>query len=151
MSQDEHLDNHILNIVQNNKLSEQIEIQQHLKKRGYDIPQATLSRRLKKLKISKVDGIYTITEYPNRQLPTVHNMQVSETGLIILHTSPGNANSLAYFFDQKYQNIPAEQKKQSEIIGTIAGDDTVLIIVRKLSDIEKVTKKIQLHFPYLID
>ncbi len=150
MHQDEYLDNHILNIIQNNTLEEQVEIQQLLKNRGYNIPQATLSRRLKKLKIAKVNGKYEILEYPNTQLPIILNMQVSELGLIVLHTNPGNANNLAYFFDQNYVKLPIAQPP-TMIVGTIAGDDTVLVIIKKLSELKKVIDLIKQNFPYLID
>ena len=149
MQQDEYLDNHILNIIQNNEIQEQIVLQKLLQDRGYDIPQATLSRRLKKLKIAKIEGVYKIIEFRVSHLPLILNMQVSDFGLIILHTSPGNANNLAYFFDQKYIKIPIDKKSDSPIIGTIAGDDTVLIIIRKQDDIKKVISIILNEFPYL--
>lgn len=47
MSYDNVLDGHILSIVQTQEIPEQIDLQNKLKERGYDIPQATLSRRLK--------------------------------------------------------------------------------------------------------
>src|SRR5258707_125806 len=102
MLHDTVLDGHILNIIQNHDIFEQSDLQVILKERGYDTPQATLSRRLKKLKIAKVSGVYKVIEFAQPHLPLVLNMQVSESGLIVLHTQPGNANNLAYFFDQKY-------------------------------------------------
>lgn len=47
------LDTHILSIIQKNQVSEQSELHKILCEHGYDVPQATISRRLKKLKNSK--------------------------------------------------------------------------------------------------
>lgn len=149
MSKDAHLDGLILNIVQNSSISEQSELQNILQEKGYDVPQATLSRRLKKLKIAKVSGVYEIIEFQQPYLPIILNCQVSDFGLIVLHTHPGNAQGLAYFFDQKYVSYAAKEQKLSPILGTIAGDDTVMIIVRRQQDVEAVIALIQQDFPYV--
>ena len=149
MGKNNQLDGHILNIIQNNIIEEQSDLQKHLEERGFEIPQATLSRRLKKLNIAKVSGEYKIIDYNQPYLPLILNMKVSDLGLIILHTHPGNANSLGYFFDQKYVSYSPKEKKDSVILGTIAGDDTVLIIVKSKGDLKKAISLIQQDFPYL--
>lgn len=149
MLQETVLDGHILNIIQNNEISEQSELQDLLQGRGFDIPQATLSRRLKKLKIAKVAGVYQVIEFNQPHLPLVLNMQVSDLGLIVLHTNPGQASSLAYFLDQKYVSFSQKTKVSSGIIGTIAGDDTVLIIIKSKDDLEGVLNVLYKEFPYL--
>lgn len=149
MLQETVLDGHILNIIQNNEISEQSELQDLLQSRGFDIPQATLSRRLKKLKIAKVAGVYQVIEFNQPHLPLVLNMQVSDLGLIVLHTNPGQASSLAYFLDQKYVSFSQKTKVSSGIIGTIAGDDTVLIIIKSKDDLEGVLNVLYKEFPYL--
>lgn len=149
MSRDMILDGYILNIIQNNKIGEQIELQQHLSARGYDIPQATLSRRLKKLNIAKVSGIYKIIEFKTTNLPLILKINVSEFGLIVLHTDPGNANTLAFYIDQKYVDAHSFDKKNPPILGTIAGDDTILLIIKSRNDLEKVLQLLQEEFPYL--
>ncbi len=150
MQRNEIIDGHIINIVQNNEILEQSDLQKMLKDRGYDIPQATLSRRLKKLNIAKISGIYKVMDLDKPNLPLVLNIQVSDFGLIVLHTHPGNANSLAYFFDQKYVTYTPINPKKSGILGTIAGDDTVLLIVKNKADVENVLTIIQKELPYLI-
>jgi len=149
MSYDAALDGHILNIIQAQEIHEQIDLQMKLKERGYDIPQATLSRRLKKLKIVKVGGVYQVVDFTTPHLPLVLNLQVSEFGLIVLHTHPGSANSLAVFFDKKYASFSLDQQNTSGILGTIAGDDTVILIVRSKQDLKPVLQLIQEDFPYL--
>ncbi|MFJ1267405.1 arginine repressor [Legionella lytica] len=149
MSQDALLDGHILNIVQTEKISEQSDLQQSLAERGYTIPQATLSRRLKKLKIAKVAGIYQVVDFNIPNLPLVLNIQVSDFGLIVLHTHPGNANSLAYYIDKKYVSFSQHSTKNSGILGSIAGDDTVLLIVKSQEKQEEIFQLLHTEFPYL--
>lgn len=149
MGQDTVLDSHILNIVQTEKIAEQIDLQASLEHRGYIIPQATLSRRLKKLKIAKINGLYQVVDFNIPNLPLVLNMQVSDFGLIVLHTHPGNANSLAYFIDKKYVSFSSTNSKNSGILGTIAGDDTVLLILKGKAQLDMVLQLLRTDFPYL--
>ena len=144
------VDARILSIIQKHVIAEQSELQKLLKEKGFNIPQATLSRRIKKLNIAKVSGIYKIIDFNQPNLPIILNMQVSEFGLIVLHTHPGNASSLAYFFDQKYVTYSPHQPKDSEILGTIAGDDTVLLVIKSKKDLKQVMSMIQEEFPYLV-
>lgn len=149
MSQDPVIDGHILNIVQTEEIAEQSDLQKSLKERGYEVPQATLSRRLKKLKIAKVDGVYQILGLNTPNLPLVLNMQVSDYGLIVLHTHPGNANSLAFFIDRKYVSFSQHSNEKSGILGTIAGDDTVLLIIKGDGCLNGVLQLLRQDFPYL--
>lgn len=149
MSKDAVLDSHIINIIQSNKIAEQLELQHSLKVRGYDIPQATLSRRLKKLKIAKVSGVYKVVDFVNSSLPLVLSIHVSDYGLVILHTDPGNASSLGYYIDQKYVNYHSFEEKDSGVLGTIAGDDTLLLIIKGKDYLEKVLQLLHEEFPYL--
>jgi transcriptional regulator of arginine metabolism len=149
MSHDNILDGHILSIVQTQEILEQIDLQAKLKERGYDIPQATLSRRLKKLKIAKVAGVYRVVDFNMPSLPLVLNIQISDSGLIILHTHPANANSLASFIDRKYVAFSPQSSNNSGILGTIAGDDTVLLIIKTKNSLAGVLQLLQDEFPYL--
>ena len=136
-AKDQMLDKQIIQIIQAGGIAEQSQLQEALKRLGYDIPQATLSRRLKKLKIAKVEGIYKAIDFNMVFVPPVLNLQVAEPNLIVLHTYPGNGNSLAYFIDQKYISFYSHKNENHDILGTIAGDDTVLVIVKDLSALKK--------------
>lgn len=149
MAHDHVIEGHILNLVQTQKIHEQFELQAFLKDRGFDIPQATLSRKLKKMKIAKVDGIYKVVQFNLPTLPPILNMQLSESGIMVLHVHPGQASSLAYFFDQKYVSFSPQNPSQTGILGTIAGDDTVILIIRSKADVPKVLAAIRQDFPYL--
>ena len=149
MTYDNTIEAHILNIIQNQPIREQKELQAKLKKNGYKIPQATLSRRLKKLNIAKVGGVYKIIELVKPVSLAVLNMQISDLGLIVLHTHPGNANSLALFIDQKYVDLTGSSSKKTAILGTIAGDDTVLVITKNQREAKKVLEILKAEFSYL--
>ncbi len=146
---DNTLGEHILNIIQNHEILEQSDLQTLLKKRGYNISQATLSRKLKELKIAKVAGMYKVIDINQYRLPLILNMQISDFGLIVLHTQPGQASSLGYFLDQKYVIYSLNNSKSIGIIGTIAGDDTVLLIIKSKAELNKVLQSIYETFPYL--
>lgn len=149
MSYDNILDGHILSIVQSQDIPEQSDLQKYLRERGYDIPQATLSRRLKKLKVSKVAGIYRVVDFTMPSLPFVLNIQISDYGMIVLHTQPGNANSLASYLDKKYVNFSLQNTSESGVLGTIAGDDTILLIIKSKLHLGIVLETLRKEFPYL--
>lgn len=149
MAHDHIIEGHMLNLVQTHSIREQSELQELMKERGFDIPQATLSRKLKKMKIAKVDGIYKVIQFNMPILPPILNLQVSESGIMVLHVHPGQASSLAYFFDQKYVSFSAQNPSNSGILGTVAGDDTVILILRSKADVSKIMKLIEEDFPYL--
>ncbi|KTD18639.1 ArgR family transcriptional regulator [Legionella jordanis] len=149
MSYDSILDGHILSIVQTREIMEQSDLQHFLSERGYDIPQATLSRKLKKLKIAKVAGVYRVVDFALPNLPLVLNMQISDFGLIVLHTHPASASSLASFIDRKYVSFSFQEESPSGIIGTIAGDDTVILIIKNKQLLPNALAILKQEFPYL--
>ncbi|KTD65162.1 arginine repressor [Legionella shakespearei] len=151
MTHDSVLEDVILLIVQTENIAEQSDLQQSLKKRGYDIPQATLSRWLKKMKIAKVSGYYKVIDYNQPGLPLVLNIQFSDFGMVILQTHPGNANSLAYYLDRKYISFSIKETSSSGILGSIAGDDTVLLIIKSKAHQQHVHDILQSEFPYLFN
>ena len=149
MSYDKLLDELILSLVQTEEIAEQSDLQDLLKEREYAVPQATLSRRLKKLKIAKVAGIYRLVDFLQQAVPLVLHVQVAESGFIVMHTHPGSANNLGIFFDKKYVAFSPYSINDSGILGTVAGDDTLLVVVKSKAHIAGVLKIIQTEFPYL--
>lgn len=150
MLYDTTLDGHIMNIIQIDEISEQGDLQNILKKRGFDVPQATLSRRLKKLKIAKVAGVYKVIDFNQTNLPSILNIEVSDFGFIVLHTNPGSANGLGYFIDHKYVDYFQKNNKKSGVLGSIAGDDTVLVIVKNKNDLKNFLELIKIDFPHIL-
>ncbi len=140
MSYNNIINEYITQFVENNHISEQSDICKHLKEKGYNIPQATISRRLHKLKIAKIAGIYKLTESKNINIPTILDIKPSDSFLIVIHTYPAQANALAYILDKAYVFSNSEDDRDLKILGTIAGDDTVLVITKNLEAQQKTLK-----------
>lgn len=125
----------IKQIILSGKISSQDELLHIMKDQGYDLTQATLSRDLKILKVAKVSDptlgyVYVIPEGVNNDLQRENSrinfladgfrdLQFSGN-LAVIKTMPGYASSLAAVIDNA---------EPFEIIGTIAGDDTILLIM----------------------
>lgn len=105
-----------------------------LQERGSFCTQATLSRNLRQLGVSRVrdgNGNYRYSIINDRKvladpglkmnIVTVIRDIIESNGLMVIRTIPGNANSTAYYIDNAGRH---------EIAGTIAGDDTILVIPR---------------------
>ena len=143
------LDEQIMDIIQHKEIAEQSELQDLLRQIGFDIPQATLSRRLKKLNVAKVGGTYMSIDPGAAHVPRILHMQLSDFGLIVLHTLPGHANGLAYYLDQKYVTHDPREPKSSGLLGTIAGDDTLLLIAKDRAGVLNIVAILKTLFPYL--
>ncbi len=123
----------IKQILIENKISKQEELLKILVDNGFTLTQATLSRDLKELNVgTKYDKnfghIYFVEEEKQIkkdaeaiELDSVMSLEIS-ANLAVLKTYPGFANSVGAIIDKR--NIP-------EIIGTVAGNDTVLIIIKE--------------------
>ena len=135
----------IKDIISNNAVERQEELLNLLKSKGLEATQATLSRDMKLLKISKApnlagDYVYMLpagNNYTNvlspekieETIPTgVATIEFSGQ-LAVLKTRPGYASAIASDIDRKAQR---------EIVGTIAGDDTILIVPREGITREKI-------------
>ena len=119
--------NAIASIVNSNKIHTQEELVSALDKKGISVTQATLSRDIKEMGVVKVSdsehgqyySIPRITSSGSRRC--VEKIDVSGQ-LCVLHTQPGFASPIASSLDSS--DIPG-------IMGTIAGDDTVLVMLRE--------------------
>ncbi len=129
-------------LLSSNEIGSQEELLNELKKEGFVVTQATLSRDLKQLKVAKaasMNGHYVYVLPNETMYKRVHTplratemmavpgfQSINFSGNIgVIHTRPGYASSIAYNIDNS--DIP-------EILGTIAGDDTIFIVIREGSD-----------------
>jgi len=147
VAHDKIVDEHILYLVQSEQIREQADLTRHLKAKGFDVPQATLSRRLKKLDIAKVGGIYKLIESSTTSLPGILSFNTTDSGLIVLRTLPGQANAVAYIIDQSF--VGTHSTNTSGILATIAGDDTILVIVDKQENIDQAVRALKKKFQTL--
>jgi transcriptional regulator of arginine metabolism len=137
-------------LISSKELSNQEEVLQALKVEGFLLTQATLSRDLKQLKVAKaasMNGKYVYvlpneTMYkrihkplsPTEMMQTPGFVSINFSGNMgIIKTRPGYASSIAYNIDSS--DIP-------QIIGTIAGDDTIFIVIKEGTTPEEVKESL---------
>ncbi len=115
----------ILQIVRSKGIYTQEELARELGERGVQATQVTLSRDMREIGLVKTaDGYRQLAaEKSGPDLAGVvddymQDIRVAQN-LVVVKTSPGNANSLA---------IAIDREELDEVVGTVAGDDTVLVI-----------------------
>jgi transcriptional regulator of arginine metabolism len=145
MSSD-NIDFLILQLITNNEIHEQSRLQAFLKEKGHIIPQATISRKLKKLNIQKIGASYKKIEETQWQTPKIIGIKVAKPNLVVLHTDPGQANAVAIQIDKQYTLNPYIEGSMKKLIGTIAGDDTILLIIEEEKYIQDVIDILQEKF-----
>ena len=126
-------------IISSQQLGSQDELLNALQKEGFKLTQATLSRDLKQLKFAKAASmsgnyVYVLpneTMYKRVSTPNSIREMMRVPGFIsinfsgnmgIIKTRPGYASSIAWNIDNS--DVP-------EILGTIAGDDTIFIVIKE--------------------
>lgn len=138
----------IKEIIQKETIETQEELAAALQREGINVTQATVSRDIKELQLLKVpygNGRYKYalsaekkTVMSENHIAVLFQEAVtridSSMNLIVIHTIPGSAQSIAFSIDHS---------DHSEILGTLAGDDTVLIIMRKPEDVPVLVERIQ--------
>lgn len=132
------IDKLILDIISKNDISDQSKLLEIITEKGVSISQATLSRKLNKLNISKKNYIYKIAEQRKTKYLDVLEYKKSPPNLIVLLTNPGHAGPLGFYIDEKYVS-----DESSNILGCIAGDDTVLVITDGQEDLNIICKNIE--------
>lgn len=137
----------ILELIKNKSIQTQEELANALKNEGYDVTQATVSRDIKELNLIKTisaDGSYrysVVSGVKQDQQDRLHKIFASTVlkvqsanNIIVLKTMQGSANTVAVVIDSL---------NNDDILGSVAGDDTVIIIVRsneKVTSIENLIK-----------
>ena len=126
-------------IISSQEIVRQDALLKELAKEGFTLTQATLSRDLKQLKVAKAASVngYYVYVLPNNTMykrmvdPLSAGELLRDNGFLsiefsdniaVIKTRPGYASRLAYDIDNNNIN---------EIIGTIAGDDTIMLILRE--------------------
>ena len=124
----------ILEIVEREAITSQEQLRNRLKLRGIEATQATLSRDIRALELVKraADGAYSRPGAATGEEPEeVVESAVSDylrrhervEQMLVLRTDPGNAQPLA---------IAIDRARLPQVAGTIAGDDTILVICRSI-------------------
>ena len=136
----------ISDLVSENVVASQEELWQLLLGRGMDVTQATLSRDVRDLGLARVsaeDGVrYVVPEalgdddakpLLDTLLPQLFSRINGVGELIVLHTVRSGAQPIAEAIDQE---------EFDEVLGTIAGDDTILIVTKSPEAREQLTRRL---------
>ena len=141
------------------ELCSQDDVLKALTKEGYNITQSTLSRDMRLLKVSKAvmaDGryIYVLpneTAYKRVQKPMTAREMLLTSGFVslkfsgnmgVIHTPPGYASRIAYNIDNS---------KIQQILGTIAGDDTIFFIIAEGAERKEIITALGYIIPEITD
>jgi len=138
----------LIEVISSAKVETQEELANSLRELGFIITQATISRDIKELGLVKVPDSAGSYHYALPQeikisnsrdrlrrlfIDNVVRLDFSEN-LIVVHTLSGTAHAVAASLDRiEWPNV----------IGTVAGDDTILIVVKPKAAVEKVMREMQ--------
>jgi transcriptional regulator of arginine metabolism len=134
----------ILDALKHGSFASQEDLQRVMRRRGFRVGQATLSRDIRDLNLSKTHQGYSLPHGENGAgvaLPPVSRL-VREfvldvrlaQNLLVVKTIVGSAQPVAAALDEA---------DWSEVVGTIAGDDTILIVCPDKEDARKLANRIE--------
>ncbi|GAC43020.1 transcriptional regulator AhrC/ArgR [Paenibacillus popilliae] len=139
----------IREIIMNNEIETQDELVDALRSAGYHVTQATVSRDMKELHLIKIpmkDGRYKYSLPVDQHFNPAQKLKRalldnfisidSTENLVVMKCLPGTANAIAVVMD----NI-----EWPEIMGTVCGDDTILIICRTKKESDQVVAQIEAY------
>ena len=139
--------NEIIRLITSGEIETQEELASALRSLGYKVTQATVSRDIRELRLIKVPAKGGGFKYAK---PERHEIAVSERLARILADSLVNVDSSGNMIVVKTlsgsANVAAEALDNlgwNEILGTIAGDNTIFIVVRNESDTAEITGRIR--------
>ena len=128
----------ILELVRSRRIHTQDELARELGALGIEATQVTLSRDIKKLGLAKTaDGYMPLTTAARARVEdavwdVLQDVRVAQN-LVVVKTPPGKANSLA---------VELDRASWPEVVGTIAGDDTILIVTPDNAGAAKLRQKL---------
>jgi transcriptional regulator of arginine metabolism len=135
----------ILDVLRGHRVTSQEALRELLLERGIEVTQATLSRDIRELRLVKIPGADGTSYYSlpdewestpplESLLPTLFHSADGVDRLLVIHTMKGAAQTVAAAID--WEEWP-------EIVGTLAGDDTILIILREPEQLSEVRSRIE--------
>ncbi len=137
----------IIEIIQKNEVETQDELSALLEKEGFRVTQATVSRDIRELKLTKIPTVsgrqkYAVITDAPENLSKKYERVLREgflsmdmaQNILIIKTVSGMASAVCAAIDAM---------KMREIVGSIAGDDTIMCAIRTVDDTYAVMKKIR--------
>lgn len=137
----------IIEIITLHEVETQDELIAYLNDEGFDVTQATISRDIRELKLTKVmtgRGSYRyirqVGEHDSKRLHISHALSdaiirvASAQNMVVVHTFPGMAQAIA---------LEVDHLKHPSILGSVAGDDTVLIVASDTPSAGNISEQIK--------
>jgi transcriptional regulator of arginine metabolism len=136
--------NLILDLVQQEPVANQEQLRRLLLRQGFDVTQATLSRDINELALVKTSAGYSASHNDSQAEPGFHSagrlvrefvVEVREAqNLLVIRTAPGSAQPVAAAIDSE---------GWAEIVGTVGGDDTILVISQNKKNAHRISLRIK--------
>ena len=139
--------NRILELIQNNEIETQEELVELLKADGFNVTQATVSRDINELQLGKLscgNGKRKIAFHPsgdvhlnNKYIRVLRDGFMSmdnAQNILVVKTVSGMAMAVAASLDALHMK---------EVVGSIAGDDTIMMAIRTTEEVKYVMDKIR--------
>ncbi|MBX3120506.1 MAG: hypothetical protein KF784_15715 [Fimbriimonadaceae bacterium] len=127
----------ITSLIQREVIERQEDLVAALESQGFSVTQSSISRDLHDLGVAKVGGRYVLMGESLQSIPQkiegILSFQPAGPNLLVLRTLIGAANLVA---------VQIDQLGWPELVGTIAGDDTIFIATASAADQDKVWQKL---------
>ena len=151
MNQKTHRLSVIRKIIRSEYISSQDELIERLEESGVSITQSTLSRDLKFMHVAKIPHkekgyVYVLPNSSRNDIGVSTNLSDNITdiafsgNMCVITTKPGYASAIS---------VPIDSRGIYEILGTIAGDNTILLILREGFDMDMLMEQLCALFPSL--
>ncbi len=124
----------ILKLISTKQIGRQEELAEILEKKGILVTQSSVSRDLLELGIIKIGGFYALPQKTKNGLVFgIHSLEIAGDNLVVAKCEAGLASACA---------VRIDSAQIEEVIGTIAGDDTIFIAVRDQKEQKTVLRKV---------
>ena len=124
----------ILDLIRARNIGTQDELNDNLSKKGFSATQSSVSRDLDELGIVKINGFYSLPPSNSKADSGLYDLATAGENLIVAKCESGLASAVC---------VKIDRAKIAEIVGTIAGDDTIFLAVKDYKSQKKVIKTIR--------
>lgn len=134
----------IKSIISSQEIFNQTQLVKILKQNGIKVTQATLSRDLTELGVARIPtpkgAVYRINATGDEPALRIHVAEeivsiITNEALVVIKTFPGRAQGVAAFIDKS---------TFKESLGTLAGDDTIIVIPKSTKTIDKTVEQLKI-------
>jgi len=132
----------ILDLVRSREIASQEDLLENLLARKIDVSQSTLSRDIQELGLAKTGGVYTVMDSEEAPVPDDSTRRILREflnevaiaqNIVVLKTGPAHASTVSQAIDSA---------GWPEVVGSIAGDDTVFILMRTTKESQDLRRRI---------